>query len=418
MATISRNTILFILPFIPYPLESGGHQALFNGINVIKDDYNVLVTYSATDNEEYRQNEAAFIKAVPGISVLPLLWPEMRLNLRERAIHKISSIIKRILGIKPPVVTSRVYDGWVANLSPLNAKWGEHLDFIFSKYSIDVVQVEMPWMIGAVFNIPAGVKKVFVHHELAFVRHQLEIENNHSTTAMAYADFTKMIEVNLLNRYDTVITLSQADRQKLIDAGVTVPVHPSFAVIDSVEYQPVRTSDRVLSFVGPQFHDPNYVGVMWFLNNCWNQLKAADDSYRLRIIGRWSVGAIKQIESEFKDVDFLGFVDDLGEAINGTIMIVPITIGSGIRMKILEAASRGVPVVSTSVGAEGLSVEDGVQCFIKDNPEDFIDSILSLRDENLANSMCEAAYKMVNDNYSFAALREDRLAVLKGIFQY
>lgn len=411
-----NKTILFILPFMPYPLESGGHQALYNGIKAVKDDYNVLVTYPAVDNKEYHRNEEAFVKSLPGIVVLPMLSQEAQLGFSQRAYQKTKNVVKRLLGIKPVPYVPKIYDWWIHSLSPLNGGWWNHLETIFNIHSVDIVQVEMPPMIGAVYYIPQGVKKLYVHHELAFVRHELEIQQkDNSQIAKAHAEFTKMIEINLLNKYDAIITLSQTDKQKLEYSGVTVPVYTSFAVVDTTEFKSPERIDKILSFVGPDHHNPNYEGILWFLNNCWTSLKSIDNSYRLRIIGKWSEKSISFISSNYKDVDFMGYVDDLGEVIKDTVMIVPITIGSGIRMKILEAASRGVPVVSTSVGAEGLPLTDGVQCFIKDTPDVFVQSILSLQDSQLAKSMCNAAYETVKDVYSFSALQKDRLSVLKVI---
>ena len=97
-----------------------------------------------------------------------------------------------------------------------------------------------------------------------------------------------------------------------------------------------------------------------------------------------------------------------GDAIRGTIMIVPLKIGSGIRMKILEAAQLEVPVVATPVGAEGLPVKDDEHAFITDDAETFVDDIFKLQDIALQKSFVCNMKEVIEKNYSMAALKENR----------
>ena len=96
-------------------------------------------------------------------------------------------------------------------------------------------------------------------------------------------------------------------------------------------------------------------------------------------------------------------------------MIVPINIGSGIRMKILEGTSRGIPFISTTVGAEGIPVKDGEHCFITDDPDTFVNDIIKLQDTELQIKFVKAANDMVNECYSVKALRKNRLEIYQKI---
>lgn len=414
-----KKRILFILPYIPYPLVSGGHQAIFNGIRAVKDDYNVFVAYNVPNDEEYRRAEIEFRDIMPEVTLIPFFFSEQKPQVvkGKRGLYwKIKNFFWEL--ILPPkeatvVVPRYLGDIWIEGLCPLKGNYLKHIDNIIQERQIDIVQVEMPCLIGAVLNIAdKQVKKVFVHHELAFVRHELEMGYNGDPSLKAYAELTKIMEINLLNKYDAVVTLSETDKWKLLDAGVNVPVATSFATINDLGGYSVPESNKVLSFVGLGHHEPNYTGIKWFLDNCWHKLKAIDGDYKLNIIGIWPDDKKNEILSEFNDVTFLGFVDDLGKVITGTIMIVPITVGSGIRMKILEAASLCIPFVSTSVGAEGLPVNDGVHCFLRDDPDGFVSAILSLQNSSICAEQTKEAYKMVQENYSFEALKKNRLQIL------
>lgn len=400
-------------------MKSGGHQALFNGISAIKDDFNIFLTYEAWEGEEYRNAEQGFLQKIPQAQLLPLVRRinnNTKVPLPIRILRKIKKIVYRFIyphQQKPlPDNKYKREQWWIRSVSPLEPDFIEHVHSICQKHKFDIIQVEMPWYISMVFGLPKTVKKVFVHHELGFVRRELEITNNPSAYAMACKAFADYNEITQLNLYDTIITLSSIDADKLKKAGVSIPIESSFAIIDSPANPEVTTSNgKVLSFIGPDNHNPNFVGITWFLENCWGKLKDYDKEYRLKIIGRWSEKHIQEYTEKYADVSFLGFVPDLESVIKGTIMIVPITIGSGIRMKILEACSKGVPFVSTTVGAEGIPVENGKNCFITDNPSQFIEYIIKLQDSNLQKSFIINAHKMVKKNYSLEALRQNREAL-------
>jgi glycosyltransferase involved in cell wall biosynthesis len=169
---------------------------------------------------------------------------------------------------------------------------------------------------------------------------------------------------------------------------------------------------KVLSYVGPEMHYPNYDGIMWFLENCWPLLQAKDQEYTMQIIGLWSEQTATELAEKYHNkVKCVGFVDDLGEALSGTTMIVPLNIGSGIRMKILEAAQLNVPVVTTSVGGEGLPLKDGENSYVADEPNLFVDDILNLQDKSLREKFVTNLRKEIATKYSLQALKDSRISL-------
>lgn len=413
----TKQNLLFVLPFLPYPMESGGHQALFNGIAAVQGDYNVFVAYSAVDEEAYKVAVDGFQEAIPNVHLIPYLHEVHQETFREKCLRKGKKLLKMVLGMNtqplPEDPIKSKCGWWKETVTPNDKEWLELIHQACIKHHIDIVQIEMPWRVSDVLAVPDGVKKVYVHHELGFVRRELEMKDmGNSVYAQACQHFADMNEIAQLNLYDEVITLSPVDAQKLKDAGVIVPVFSSFAIIDSSqEIQEDKGDGKRLTFIGPEVHNPNFVGVTWFLENCWDKLKEKCPDMQFDIIGKWFDPRIEEYSAKYKDVHFLGFVDDLYEAIKDSTMIVPITIGSGIRMKILEASSKGVPFVSTSVGAEGIPVANGQNCFIADSPEDFVDAILKLQEPAVRQRHAKNANQMVREHYSLAALRKNRLEI-------
>ena len=137
-----------------------------------------------------------------------------------------------------------------------------------------------------VTNIPMDIKKVFVHHEIGFIRNQQELITltPNSKQGKAFLESKKILEIGLLNQYNSIITLSELDKNILEKNGVKVPIHPSIAITENnYTYKKESNSSHTLTFVGPEFHTPNALGIKWFLNNCWHILKENDSSYVLNI---------------------------------------------------------------------------------------------------------------------------------------
>lgn len=393
---------------------SGGHQAMYNGIRSLIGECHIFVTYPEKYEDDTTLRQSQMSESLGGdISFLPWKKPPVR---KPTIVNRINiilfSIYKSIISfgrkIQEPLFDTDL---------PLmcNPDFACHINQIILKEHIDIVQCEMLETIGLVDSLPNTVKKVFVHHELGFVKYRLLCESK-GLTALFFKQLEtfKNNEIQSLNKYDLVFTLSSTDTAKLKEAGLKTPVLTSFAIVNPPAISTNACENPFeLTFVGPSFHYPNVIGIKWFLENCWNELQRRDPRYHLRIIGQWRPSISNEILSHYSGVQFLGFVPDLFQCLRDTIMIVPITIGSGIRMKILEAASMGVPYVSTSVGAEGIPVTSGIHCFISDNSRDFIDCIQKLQDSTLRNAFIQNSHQMITENYSVEALRNNRILSLQ-----
>lgn len=407
-------------------------MALFNGIVAIKDDFDIYIAFKVYDDDTYEENKRGFLELVPNAHLYPLLredriavqksefplWYRLASHLKafiQNCIKKRNSgSVTNIAGMNEE---NAMPSSWIYSVSPLDKLWLDHISKICGEHHFDIIQVEMPWLISQILALPKESKKIFVHHELGFVRRNLEIEpyinNEYVKSCKSFAD---MAEIGMLNMYDGVITLSTIDKDKLIVHDVTVPVYASFSVVNvSQEVYRGKIDGKHLTFVGPDSHSPNFIGITWFLDNCWPLLLSKDDNYRLSIIGEWNKEHIEEYSQKYTNIEFLGFVDSLADNLKGTVMIVPITIGSGIRMKILEASSIGVPFVSTTVGSEGIPVFDGENCYIADTPELFVDKLISLQDEHIQSKFVNNAHSMILKYYSREALRRNRLEIYKQI---
>ena len=421
---IDKNKILFILPWLPYPLKSGGHQAIFNGIKAICRDLNVYITYPlySNDNDDAKAIDFLQKKLPEHINIVPYKYEQSKKTWFSR-IYVLLSILKgkllKLTHFKSPLPNDSInYVDWIKQVMPMDEPYCRYIKDLIEKNDIKIVQCEMLENISHILYIKSLCKTIFVHHELGFVKNNLLLQNSKKTiSGNSYAELSYRLEISLLNEYDGIVTLSEIDKKKLIDSGVKVPIFSSFAIVDSFSDCKLEISEECykITYIGPQFHKPNYLGVMWFLENCWEQLKEKNEKYHLHIIGKWNADIISIIQGKYRNVYFEGFVDNLSVALKDSIMIVPLNVGSGIRMKILEAASVGIPFVSTTVGVEGIPLINGKDCFIADTPQEFVNSILKLQDINIRRIFAQNANNIVRKCYSLNALRANRLAIYNSI---
>lgn len=120
--------------------------------------------------------------------------------------------------------------------------------------------------------------------------------------------------------------------------------------------------------------------------------------------------------STYKQVEMTGFIPSISPYSSHSIMIVPILTGSGMRMKIIEAANNGIPFVTTQVGVEGLTFENGKDCYIENTHSAFAQSTLTLmNDPNTQLTFRTNAFKKIKEAYDTDKLIEQRMNVYQQI---
>lgn len=167
----------------------------------------------------------------------------------------------------------------------------------------------------------------------------------------------------------------------------------------SIAPPPERRALEVL-YVGTLTYAPNKVGLLWFLEHVWPRVVAELPDARLKIIGQGS-RELALPRAVMESVTPLGFVDELAPAYAGAAAVVcPVLAGGGTRIKIIEAAAHGRPVVSTKVGAEGLAFRHEESILIADSPSDFAQYLVELlSDRERRRALAEAARRKYLERY-------------------
>ena len=206
----------------------------------------------------------------------------------------------------------------------------------------------------------------------------------------------------LLERFTVLSVSSEVDRRLL---GFAERLHVIPNGFERPAQVPIRNpaSPPLIGFMGLFDYAPNYQGVRWFVDNCWQRIREEIPGVRLRLVGSGTDGPQRPNDAA---VDGLGWVaDPANEIASWSLMIVPIQTGAGTRIKLVDGFSRKCPVVSTAFGALGYDVESGRELLIADTPRGFADACIALiRDRGCALRMAERAYSTFLDKWTWEAI--------------
>jgi len=205
----------------------------------------------------------------------------------------------------------------------------------------------------------------------------------------------------LLDRFTMVTVCSEDDRRYFGGSDRLRVIPNGFQPMPDQIRKPAK-GGRV-GFIGTLKYGPNREGLKWFLENVWPLVKGKDPAARLRVVGEPADVPMGDVAL---NVDELGFVEDAAEEISTwSLMIVPILVGGGTRIKIAEAFSRRCPVVATRQGAYGYSLTNGGECFLADDPESFATACSSLiENDGLGRAMAERARVTFDRELSWDAI--------------
>jgi glycosyltransferase involved in cell wall biosynthesis len=171
-----------------------------------------------------------------------------------------------------------------------------------------------------------------------------------------------------------------------------------------------------LLFVGTLNYEPNIGGLRWFIQTVFKRFKAEFHDAKLIVVGRAPNDHVKALCAAEEAVELHPDVVDVrGYYERCRAVVVPLLIGGGTRIKILEAALAGRPVLSTPAGAEGLDLIDGSDLLLFEGPEDFCAKYRQLGDRNVYQDIAARACRVVQDKYSWVKFEESMQRVLAHI---
>jgi glycosyltransferase involved in cell wall biosynthesis len=351
--------ILFLSQLLPLPLDAGPKIRAYYVLRHLAEaghEVTLVCFVRAADRESDIEAVSRYCRAV---ETVPLFRSRVK-DLRDGLKSTLSDRPFLILRDQIPAMDERVRR-------------------VLESSSWDAVHADQLWMAPYAARCADGPLKVLDQHNAVFrVPERLAAnQRNPVVRLLLRREATKLarFEREMVERFDRVAWVTEEDRAAFLpdDRGgrrdLVIPI-----AVDPAASLPVRR-DRPfrVTFLGGIHWPPNAEAVRWFAERVWPKVAAAVPGCVFTVIGKGSPGRLR----EKARITVTGYVQELGPYLAETAaFVVPLLTGAGMRVKILDAWCWELPVVSTSIGAEGLKGVHGENLLIGDAPDAFADNLI------------------------------------------
>jgi glycosyltransferase involved in cell wall biosynthesis len=250
----------------------------------------------------------------------------------------------------------------------------------------------------------SGATVCFTHNVEA------EIFERHAKTAasrplrwiwLSQARKMRRFEQEALATFTRVVAVSDRDAKQFARAYglATARAIPTGVDLDLYSWQAPHETSPTVVFTGSMDWEANVDGIRFYIEEVWPRVRAAVPTAQLRVIGKNPPPSL--LQRSVPGVSFTGFVEDVRDHVrDAQAFVIPLRVGGGTRIKAFEAMALGLPVVSTTIGIEGLEVEDGRHFLRADGAEALAAATLKLlADRDLRLSISRAARGLVEERF-------------------
>jgi glycosyltransferase involved in cell wall biosynthesis len=217
-----------------------------------------------------------------------------------------------------------------------------------------------------------------------------------------------------LRKFHHVIAVSENDRQQMLAMCPSCPISVVPTGVDTTKYvvaPPASADPPQIVFLGSMDWEPNIDAVIYFCREIFPRVRAAVPNAKFQIVGRNPHSPVRQLASDY--VEVTGTVPSVvGYLRDATVVVVPLRIGGGTRLKIFEAMAMGKAVVSTSIGAEGLGIKDGQDLILADEAPSFAEATIRILRDGAFRRQYEQAAAKLAARYDWSNIVEQFAAVL------
>ena len=390
-----RRRILFLSQCLPYPPHSGVTNRTFHILQELQRAYDV--TLIAFSRRHHQPTEADRARATAALSA------EVTEVLEPVPIESERSFVRKLRVHASSVLTRKPYIFFDYG----NDRFGDEITAAVRRQAPDLVHIDSldlyRWL-DAVPSVPVACTHHNVESDLLRGRGQHLRPRIAGAYVNHQGEMVEKIERRLCAQFDLNIMTSETDavRLRALAPAARTSVVPNGVDVDffrPTDQQPIKA--RVV-FLGPTYMFPNRDAVRFFLDEMWSAVKAARPDASLRVIGKNAPGD-KATFDAYDGVTCLGYVPDIRPHFaEAECSIVPLRVGGGTRLKILDAWAMGKAIVSTSIGCEGLETVDGQNIIIRDDPREFAQSVIRvLTDAELRNRLARNGRRTAEEIYSW-----------------
>ncbi|MDG2305935.1 MAG: glycosyltransferase [Candidatus Binatia bacterium] len=379
----ARPQVLVVSPYSPAPAVHGGAVRMLNLIREMKKRCDVtLISFTDTPAESAPESLAELEALCRDVVLMP------------RDLH---SAGERLL----PLAMHGFF----------SERMFEMIEIWLEKRAFDVVQIEYTNMAHYLPPPCPGMLRVLVEHDVSFIAAERARENEGSLMRRAalWVDGLRTLrhEVKSVEQADRVLTMSENDRETLARFVDPEPlsVVPNGVSCREFRFAPQEAEPATVLFVGFFRHEPNVTAVLHFAKEVLPRIRERVPNAIFRVVGAYPPASIRELADHDAGIEIAGMVPETASHYRrATVFVAPILVGSGTRLKILEAMASGCPVVSTTVGAEGLGAGEG-EIQIADDPAAFASSVARLiEDRGRREALAQSARTFAEENYDWPVI--------------
>ncbi|MCC7369110.1 MAG: glycosyltransferase [Chloroflexi bacterium] len=378
--------ILFLTQVLPFPADSGPKIKTFNVLRHLARKHTLhLVSFVRSEAEE---RDAEALKE----------WCETvdTVRIQRSTLRDVASLLTSWGSGRPFLVErddSDIFRCRVQQLLYLHNIDAVHADQLtMGQFAVDLpVRVRVLDEHNAVWTI---VKRVARHEPWGARRLVAELEWRR----------VRSYEGALCRAFDGVLVVSDGDLRDLeaaANASIRATVVPIAVDTDTFAFKPRTDRARHIVSMATMFYPPNAEGVAWFARDVYPLVRQELRDSTFYVVGSKPPEHIRELATAQPGIEVTGYVPDLNPYLDkSAVLVVPLHSGSGMRVKILEAFARGVPVVSTTIGVEGIEARHGEHLLVADTPEAFAQAVVrTVSQPDEARERAQAARRLVEDRY-------------------
>jgi len=391
MRTAQRPRLLFLSQVLPYPPDGGVKIRTYHILRLLAQRFDVtaLCFYRAKGGALEVDVDASItaLSRLGHVEAFPL--PQDRSKLRLGWDHLRSVALRR-------VYTVAGYE---------SATFRDRLESLLATESFDIVHADS-LDLSPYFPAVAGIPLACTHHDAQSVLLRRRAERQKNSLMRRYILFQAALMEREERRWCPDVSLNVAVSERDRDVLREIAPDARFSVVpngvDTEYFAPTDASTAGLVFVGGTTWFPNRDALEYYNSDILPALRRAGVQDGVKWVGRASATEV-QASRTWDGIEMTGFVPDVRPFIrDAACYIVPLRVGGGTRIKILDAWAMGKAVVSTSIGCEGLDAVDGDNILIRDDPDSFAEAIRDvLADSELRQSLGRAGRETVEKTYSW-----------------